>query len=125
MPDAVTQTFIVTEADTAIAVGSGSLPVLATPRLVAWCEAVTCAALGELPALMTSVGTRVDVAHLAPSAVGDRVEVAATITERTDRTVQFAVTATYFGTILGRGTISRAIVDSKRFMSKLGARNSR
>ena len=40
-----TRTFTVTEDDTAVAVGSGSLPVLGTPRLLAWCEAVTCAAI--------------------------------------------------------------------------------
>lgn len=125
MPDTATQTFIVTDVDTAIAVGSGSLPVLSTPRLVAWCEAVTCAAMGELPDPLTSVGTRVDVAHLAPSAVGHRVEVTATISERTERTVQFTVAATHGGTVVGRGTVSRAIVDGKRFMSKLSARGSR
>ena len=38
-------TFVVTDADTAAAVGSGSLPVLGTPRLLAWCEAATCAAV--------------------------------------------------------------------------------
>lgn len=125
MPDMTSQTFTVTEADTAIAVGSGSLPVLATPRLIAWCEALTCAALDDLQEPLTSVGTRVDVAHLAPSAVGDRVEVTATITERTERRVQFTVAATHCSTVVGRGTISRAIVDSKRFMSKLAARSAR
>lgn len=125
MAEPTTQTFIVTEGDTAIAVGSGSLPVLATPRLIAWCEAVTCRALGDLPQPLTSVGTRVDVAHLAPSAVGDKVEVSVTVGERTERTVQFAVAASHAGTVVARGTVSRAIVDGKRFLSKLAARGSR
>ena len=57
----------VTEADTAVAVGSGDLPVLGTPRLVAWLEAATCAVLAEhLTPGSTTVGTRVDVEHFAP-----------------------------------------------------------
>ena len=68
-------TFTVTDSDTAAAVGSGSLPVLGTPRLLAWCEAATCAALeGSLPPGGTSVGTRVALDHLAASPVGQQVE---------------------------------------------------
>ena len=68
-----TATHIVTEADTAIAVGSGSLPVLGTPRLLAWCEAATCAALDpHLAEGQTSVGTRVDLEHLRPARWGSR-----------------------------------------------------
>ena len=71
-------TFTVTDDDTAIAVGSGSLPVLGTPRLLAWCEATTCAAVE--PALAdgeTSVGTRVALEHTAASGVGRTVTVTA------------------------------------------------
>ena len=58
--------FTVTDADTAAAVGSGSLPVLGTPRLLAWCEAATCAAIDPtLPEGSTSVGTRVELEHRA------------------------------------------------------------
>ena len=53
------QTFTVADDDTAAALGSGDLPVLGTPRLLAWCEATTCAALAEeLTGAETSVGTR-------------------------------------------------------------------
>jgi hypothetical protein len=70
--------FTVTDDDTAAALGSGSLPVLATPRLLAWFEAATCAALEpSLPAGSTSVGTRVVVEHLAASPVGQELEVSA------------------------------------------------
>ena len=76
-PDA-TLAFTVTEDDTAAAVGSGSLPVLGTPRLLAWCEAATCAALDpSLAAGTTSVGTRVELEHRAASPVGQRLEVTA------------------------------------------------
>ena len=61
----------VSEDDTAEAVGSGSLPVLGTPRLLAWCEAATCAAVAPcLDAGQTTVGTRISIEHLAPSPVG-------------------------------------------------------
>lgn len=122
MPDDLSQTFTVTDADTAIAVGSGSLPVLGTPRLIAWCEAATCAALDDLAAPLTSVGTRVEIDHLAPNAIGDDVVVTATIGERSDRTVQFAVEATHGGVVVGRGAITRAIVDGERFLARLAAR---
>ena len=70
--------FTVTDDDTAAALGSGSLPVLGTPRLLAWCEAATCAAVApELGDGETSVGTRIDLEHLAATAVGGTVEVSA------------------------------------------------
>lgn len=108
---ATTQTFTVTDDDTALAVGSGSLPVLGTPRLIAWCEAVTCAALSDVEEPSTSVGTQVRVDHVAPNAVGDEVEITATITKRTERVVELDVEAQHDGQTVGRGTIHRAIVD--------------
>lgn len=126
MPDAPPQSailsFTVTDADTAQAVGSGDLPVLGTPRLLAWCEAVTCAALADLPAGRTSVGTRVEIEHLAPNAVGDRVEVEAVVTERTERAVVLAVQARHGEGVVARGTVTRAVVDAQRFMSRLAER---
>ena len=121
-PQSATLSFTVSEDDTALAVGSGSLPVLGTPRLLAWCEAATCAALADLPAGSTSVGTRVEVEHLAPNAVGDDVVVLAEVTERTDRTVTFAVEARHLDTLVGRGAVTRAVVDSERFMARLAER---
>ena len=74
-----TLTFTVTDDDTAAALGSGSLPVLGTPRLLAWCEAATCAAIEpELGEGETSVGTRVTLEHTRGSRVGVRLEVTAT-----------------------------------------------
>ncbi|MEO6471098.1 MAG: thioesterase, partial [Aeromicrobium sp.] len=71
-------THTVTSDDTAVALGSGDLPVLATPRLLAWLEEATCAAL-DLNAGQTSVGTRVDIEHLAASLVGAVVTATATV----------------------------------------------
>ncbi len=110
------------EEDTAAAVGSGSLPVLGTPRLLAWCEAATCAALE--PALaegQTSVGTRVSVEHLAPSAVGAALEVMASLVHVDGRLARFTVAARQDGTLVGAGEVTRVVVDAERFMSRVGS----
>lgn len=117
---AATLSFEVGEADTATAVGSGSLAVLGTPRLIAWLEAATCAAVE--PALepgRTTVGTRVAIAHEAPSLVGAAVSVSATLTTVEGRLLSFEVTATSTDTVLARGEITRAVVDAERFMGRL------
>ena len=117
-----TLTFRVTEADTAEALGSGSLPVLGTPRLLAWCETATCAAIEpELPEGGTSVGTRVDLEHLSPSPVGAEVEVTAEAAYVDGRLHRFTVSARHAGAqkLLGSGEITRVVVDSDRFLSRL------
>lgn len=109
----------VSPADTAESVGSGDLPVLGTPVLIAWCEAATCAAL-DLEDALTSVGVRVELEHLAASAVGAEVTATAEIQRREDRSARFSVTATDAdGTLLARGSIERAIVDRERFLSRV------
>ena len=81
-----------TDADTAAALGSGSLPVLGTPRLLAWCEAATCAAIDPtLPAGSTSVGTRVELEHRAASPVGAEVQVTASASYVDGRLHRFTV----------------------------------
>src|SRR5690349_17600131 len=115
-----TREFVVSEPDTAIAVGSGSLPVLGTPVLLAWCEAVTCEVLGlEHP--QTSVGTRVSLEHLAASPVGAAVQVAATVVHVDGKLVRFEVSARDAGSqkLLGSGEVTRVIVDGDRFLSRL------
>ncbi|MCK5891896.1 hotdog domain-containing protein [Aeromicrobium sp.] len=108
----------VTADDTARAVGSGDLDVLGTPVVIAWCEAATMAAL-ELEPQLTSVGTHVDVRHLAPSPVGAMIEVHAEVTERTERSATFAVEARDGGTVVASGTVVRAVVDRERFLARL------
>ena len=118
-----TITYVVTDDDTAAAVGSGSLPVLGTPRLLAWLEAATCACVE--PALAdgaTSVGTRVQVEHLAASPVGAEVEVTASSAYEDGRLHRFTVSArdTTSGRVLAAGEITRVVVDAERFLSRLG-----
>jgi predicted thioesterase len=116
-----TLTFTVTETDTALAVGSGSLPVLGTPRLLAWCEAATCEAIEPLPVGSTSVGTRVTLEHLLPSTIGQEVEVTATSSYADGRLHRFVVAARNVGSarIVASGEVTRVIVDAERFMSRL------
>ena len=121
-PLAATLTFTVTDSDTAEALGSGSLPVLGTPRLLAWCEAATCAAIE--PALSegsTSVGTRVSLEHLAASPVGAVVEVTATSAYADGRLHRFVLGARHTGDgkVVGSGEITRVVVDAERFVSRL------
>ena len=112
--------FTVTDADTAMAVGSGSLPVLGTPVLLAWCEQVTCAALeGSVPEGTTSVGTRVQLDHLAASPLDVVVKVRATVVYAETKLVRFAVEARQGDKLVGSGEITRVIVDADRFMDRL------
>jgi predicted thioesterase len=118
-----TLTFTVTDADTAEAVGSGSLPVLGTPRLLAWCEAATCAAIDPtLEAGSTSVGTRIALEHVAASAVGQQVEVTASAAYVDGRLHRFTVGARNVGEstkVIGTGEITRVVVDAEKFLSRL------
>ena len=116
-----TLTFTVGPDDTAAALGSGDLDVLATPRLLAWAEAATCAAVAdELDEASTSVGTRVSLEHLKASAVGEQVRVEAEVVHRDGRLLRFQVTATDAQErLVGQGEVTRVVVDRERFMSRL------
>ncbi|MCF6379768.1 thioesterase [Nocardioides KLBMP 9356] len=121
-PEPATLTFEVTDDDTALAVGSGSLPVLGTPRLLAWLEAATCAALESLlPEGSSSVGTRVQLEHLAASPVGASVEVSASSAYVDGRLHRFTVSARDVGSgkVLAAGEITRVVVDAERFLSRV------
>ncbi|WP_028471926.1 thioesterase family protein [Nocardioides alkalitolerans] len=118
--------------DTAAALGSGSLPVLATPRLLAWCEAATVAALAPgMADGATSVGTRVELEHRAPTPVGGSVEVHASQAYVDGRLVRFSVAvrnvvpaersgdADGLGKVVATGEVTRVVVDAERFMGRL------
>jgi predicted thioesterase len=112
--------FAVGEHDTATALGSGDLPVLGTPRLLAWCEAATCAA-AAVARDQSSVGTAVALEHLAASPVGDRLSVEATLRDVDGRRLGFDVVARRLadGTVVGRGEVHRVVVDRERFLARL------
>lgn len=122
--------FTVTDADTASVLGSGDLPVLGTPRLLAWCEAATCAAIApSLAEGQTSVGSRVSLEHVAASPVGAHLLVTASVayvdpstgSGRRARLVRFEVVARHRDDdkVVGHGEVTRVVVDRDRFLSRL------
>jgi predicted thioesterase len=118
----VTLTFVVGDDDTASALGSGSLSVLGTPRLLAWCEAATCAAVDpELGPGETSVGTRVELEHVRATPVGVRLDVTASPLLRDGRLHRFGVVARVSegGTVVATGEVTRVVVDVERFLGRL------
>jgi fluoroacetyl-CoA thioesterase len=117
-----TLTFRVTDDDTAMALGSGSLPVLGTPRLLAWCEAATCTEIeSSLEPGETSVGTRVELEHTRGSRVGVRIEVTATPVHHDGRLHRFSVAAREAdgGRVVATGEVTRLVVDAERFLGRL------
>jgi len=110
---------VVTEEDTAERWGSGVVPVLATPCLVALMERVAVQALvGCLPAGKTSVGGRIDVHHLAATPVGLRVRVRAQLVAVSGRRLTFQVEAWDEVEQIGEATHERFLVDEEPFVRR-------
>jgi fluoroacetyl-CoA thioesterase len=108
------------DADTAQALGSGDVPVLATPRVVALVEAATVAATAaQLQPGSTTVGTRIELDHLAATAVGRRVVAEAHLIAVDDHRLMFEVTLHDGDTVAAQGRVERVIVDRGRFLSRL------
>lgn len=109
--------------NSAAAMGSGDLPVFATPALVALMEqaAVACLA-GQLEAGQTTVGTHIAVDHTAASAAGARVTATVTVTAVEGRQISFAITAQDEAGPVGKATHTRFVVNAARFMEKAAGR---
>ena len=115
-----TSELTVTDAVTAIAVGSGDMPVLATSMMMALMEnAAMLAVRAELPEGCTTVGGHIASSHLKPSKVGDVVRAEAEVTKVDGKKIEFKVAAYCGDTLLGEGTHLRFIVDREKFMTKL------
>jgi fluoroacetyl-CoA thioesterase len=107
---------VVAHRDTAVALGSGDVPVLGTPRVLALLEQATVEAVAAmLGPGQTTVGARVELDHLRPTRVGAAVRATATLAEVDGRRLVFEVELTEDGTTVARGTIGRALVDRDRF----------
>lgn len=115
----------VDEGNVASAVGSGTLPVYATPALIAQMEnaAAQCMA-AALPAGQTSVGGHVNVRHTAATPVGMQVTVSARVTAVDGRRVEFELAAQDAAGAVGSGTHTRFIVQAAQFMEKAEARRA-
>lgn len=115
-----TSTIVVTDDRTAKEMGSGELPVLATPALVALMENAAMNLAAEyLSEGETTVGSSIEVKHLAPSALGATVSATATLQERDGRRLSFVIEARDGETVVGTATHTRFIVNVAKFMSKL------
>jgi fluoroacetyl-CoA thioesterase len=109
----------------ASALGSGAVQVLSTPSMIALMEnAAAQAVAGVLPPGQTTVGTRVDVRHLAATPVGLHVRARAELREVDGRKLIFAIEA--FDSIekIGEGTHERTVVDPQRLITRAEAKQS-
>ena len=108
---------IVTEADTAQAIGSGGLPVYATPAMICHME-LSAYKLAEQYGHQT-VGTKVNISHLRACKVGTEVKITAELTEAEGRRLEYYIKVEDEKGLLGEGTHQRVVIDPERFMSKL------
>ena len=109
----------VTEKDTAKAFGSGTLPVLATPRMLALMEEASYKCVAEmLDEGSSTVGTLLDVKHLASTPVGMKVMVESTLVEADGRRLVFDVKAYDESGLIGEGKHERFVVFSEKFVAK-------
>ena len=112
---------MVSEALTAMQMGSGDLPVFATPAMMALMEnAAMMAVANKLPEGCTTVGGHIESSHLRPSKVGEKVSAVAEVTKVDGKKIEFKVAAYSGETLLGEGTHLRFVVDKEKFISKLG-----
>lgn len=108
---------VVADGDTAIAMRSGNVPVLATPRLIALCEEASVAAVAdEVATGQTTVGMRVQVDHLAPTVVGSAVAAEATLEKVEGRRLTFTVTVNDSCGLVAAGKVTRVVVETDRFL---------
>lgn len=114
-----TSTMEVTNDKTAAAVGSGDMPVLATPMMVALMENAAMNAVAPyLNEGDSTVGGYISTSHLAPTALGKTVSAKATLVKIEGRKLHFEVEAHEGETLLGKGSHIRFIVNKAKFLSK-------
>jgi fluoroacetyl-CoA thioesterase len=110
---------VVCDADTAEQMGSGNVPVLATPRLIALCEEAACRAVdGSFDSSKTSVGVRVQFDHLAPVKPGSKVTAEAVLERVEGKRLTFTVSASDASGLVGAGRVTRVVVAVDSFLEK-------
>lgn len=111
--------WVVGDDDTATSQHSGDVEVLSTPRIIALCEqAAMQAILDRLDAGQTSVGTRVELAHVAPVKVGSTVRAAASLERKEGRRMIFNVSVSDRCGLVAAGKVTRVIVDRQQFSER-------
>ena len=115
------ETFVLTctvnENETAEILGSGGLPVYATPAMICHME-LSAYKLAEQYGHQT-VGTKVNISHLRACKVGTEVKITAELTEAEGRRLEYYIKVEDEKGLLGEGTHQRFVIDPERFMSKL------
>jgi fluoroacetyl-CoA thioesterase len=112
-------TLVVAEADTALALLSGDVPVLGTPRVIALAEQASVEAVADsLPDGRTTVGYQVQLAHLTPTSVGGTVVAEATLEQVEGRRLTFRVSVNDARGLVAAGRITRVIVERARFLDR-------
>ena len=109
----------VTDADTAQSLGSGDVPVLGTPRVLALAEAATVVATSrQMPGGVTTVGTRAEVEHRAPTPVGRLVTATATLAKVDGRKLLFEVEVRDGDEVVAAVRVERVLLDRQRFIAR-------
>ncbi len=117
----ITLTYEVTPDKTAEVMGSGDMPVLATPAMVAMMENAAMTLAKSLCADGdTTVGSLINTSHLRPSAVGATISVKATLVAHEGRKLTFAIVAKDGDNVIGEAEHVRFMVTRDRFLAKLG-----
>lgn len=117
-----TRRLVVTPAVTAVELGSGDVPVLGTPALLALAESACVSAIkNDLPEGQTSVGAWAEIEHDKPTPVGSEVCAEATLVGHHGRRLEFNVTIKQGDEIVARVRHRRVLVNRGRFLEKVGA----
>ncbi|MGI5977222.1 MAG: thioesterase family protein [Candidatus Limivicinus sp.] len=110
---------MVTAEKTAEAVGSGSLPVYATPMMAALIELAACSSVqAQLEPGQTTVGTQLNISHLSATPVGMKVWAETELTAVDRRKLTFSVKTYDEKGLIGEGSHERFIIDCEKFMAK-------
>jgi fluoroacetyl-CoA thioesterase len=121
-----TAELVVGEQHTAPRIGSGRIHVLATPVMINLIEAAALAAVEQsLPEQHQSLGTRLDVSHVAATPVGMRVRATAEVVGVEGRTIRFRVRAEDEHDLIGEGTHERVVVNLERFDERVREKAAR
>ena len=114
---------VVAEQHTAPRIGSGRIHVLATPVMINLIEAAALAAVEQsLPEEHQSLGTRLDISHIAATPVGMRVRATAEVLRVEGRTIHLRVRAEDERELIGEGTHERVVVNVSRFDQRVQAK---
>lgn len=109
----------VADTDTAVALRSGDVVVLGTPRVVALVEEACCRALeGNLDNGQTTVGMRVELSHLIPVMVGKTIKAEATLERVEGKRLTFTVSVNGDQGLVAAGKVTRVVVDRQQFLDR-------